>query len=128
MTDAQPIITANSRPDFVTAQSHGYTFWWQDTGEGILVVVKEGSTTVGSATFIRDIAFTADGSQRCHEAHCDSVEVDEAHGRRRIANSLYILAELILQVPLYDYWDGDQKYQSVAGAALWAQPNRPFGQ
>lgn len=130
MQDAQALINDNPRSDFQRAQGNGYSFWFHDTFDNLIIVAKLGNQEVASATFIRDFTneTTLDGiRQVCREAHCDSVEVEEPHRRKRLANSLYILAGLILRVPLWNFWEDDQSYQSTAGAALWAQPNRPFG-
>jgi hypothetical protein len=59
-------------------------------------------------------------------AYCDNVWVIDEHQRCGLANAMYLLAEIVLGVPLVNVWK-TLGQQSDAGRALWNQPNRPFG-
>lgn len=59
-------------------------------------------------------------------AYCQNVNVEEGHQRRGLATAMYLLAELVLEKQLSNYWNG-HPWQSVAAKAMWANPDRAFG-
>jgi hypothetical protein len=71
---------------------------------------------------IGEANFTDDGSF----AFPQNVRVAPAYQRQGIATAIYVFAEKILEKPLYDFW-ADDPAQTSEAKALWAQPNRPFG-
>ena len=73
------------------------------------------------------IVAEADFSDDGFAAHCQNVRVEEGHRRRGLATAMYLLAERVFGKPLWDFWRGDG-CQSDAAKAMWAQPDRPFGQ
>jgi GNAT superfamily N-acetyltransferase len=104
--------------DKISRNGHWLTYR-DDVVEGGLFVfawVNGNPLPVGKADFY--------GDEGCFR--CQSVEVDEAYRRRGIANALYVFAEKVTGRILFNWWKGKGDQTELA-KALWAQPNRPFG-
>ncbi len=108
---------------FERLYSQGYEIWYMiQTVEqcpnmrNLSVEVRHGELIVASADFDDD----------SRSSHCQNVLVEAAHRRKGIAKALYVFAEKVLGKRLWNLWDGSS-IQSEEAKAMWANPNRPFG-
>ena len=120
------LIRQNPHPYFDMISKYGYTFhycWRNEESHGfvdlkIVVMLEE--------CMVAEAEFWDDGPN----AHCQNIEVNEAHQRRKLATAIYMLAERIYGKHLCDYWkNGPNRAISQSNSAkkLWEQQNRPFG-
>lgn len=124
MTDATPILLVDPCRAFVKASAQGYSFWYEREDRELRVrVMHEG----------KEVAHAEPKISLCGTmALCDDIDVITGHKRRGLGTSMYVLAERVLGVVLENAWDRNDhswpgRKQSEEAAALWAQPNRPFG-
>ncbi|MFO0802668.1 MAG: hypothetical protein U0791_06040 [Gemmataceae bacterium] len=118
--DGAIVLEENPCATFEAVTQAGYALRYrldQSTGAfvDLLVQIVQGEAVVGEAEF------TDDGSY----AHCQNVEVDPRHRRKKLATAMYVFAESLFGRPLSNFWEGLP--QSAAATKLWAQSNRPFG-
>lgn len=123
---ADDIISSHPEyEDFGVALEHGCTFTYSilsdEPPRELHVFAHHSGQQVGSAEFIEEWAV----GKMPESANVHNVEVAEDHRGHKIASSMYILAELILKLPLDDFWgDGEQ---TADARAFWAREDRPFG-
>ena len=119
--DGSKIIAHCPHPAFEKITQHGHTIEYhieeQKYGRRELVV-----KAVHGEQIVAEANFEDDGS----DAWNQNVRTDKSYQRQGIANAMYVFAEKIFGKSLYNFWAGDDK-QSPEARALWAQPNRPFG-
>jgi hypothetical protein len=125
--DGSPIIGQNPHPAFDKIRAGGYSieYWMEsdpDTPAGspaelreLCVTVRHGGEPLATANFA-DRRNSAGARVGTSEVHAD-------HRHRGLANAMYVFAEMVFQKPLIDYGHD----QTDDARALWAQPNRPFG-
>lgn len=119
--DGSRVIAKHRCPAFKRLARGGFTLryrlerHWKCCEGRLHVEALRGQRVVGRAEFVDEGL----------GAYCMRVEVERAFRRRGVATAMYVFAEQVLDTYLFDYWGGSD--QSAAAAALWAQPDRPFG-
>lgn len=118
--EATKVLTASApHAVFNRIEALGYTLQhFQCSGELVALIVRVflADQEVAEAEFANDE----------RHAFCQNVKVEEGHRRRGLATAMYLLAELVLEKQLSNYWNG-HPWQSVAAKAMWANPDRAFG-
>lgn len=121
LQDGSAIIEQNPHPAIDKIINQGYNFKYRieqaELSKELMIKVVSGENAVAEANF------TDQGSDTVIP---QNIRVLESWRRQGIATAIYILAEKILGKPLCNFWSDDDK-QAPEAKALWAQPNRPFG-
>lgn len=131
MLDGTLLLRDHNNPKVRRAVDSGYTFQYvYDPSLSLcplVVYAQKDGDYAGSATFNLGNTMTPDGCVQDH-AFAQDVGVQAEHQRTGVATAMYVLAEIVLRVPLKDGWDYEGSPQKPDAKALWAQPDRPFGQ
>ena len=93
-----------------------YEFREGDGFKGLDFIVKINDEDVAEAEFVKSSL----------GLHCNVVEVDEDYRRKGIANTLYVLAEILIGCKVKNVWKNTES-QTDMGKKLWVQKDRPWG-